>query len=68
MCRISLVFTRSELKTLSKKQQDILQKYGKRLVDTSQEIRNIIKKDPKVRRKLKALLRPQHRQMISKSK
>jgi hypothetical protein len=66
MCIISFIFTASELKTFDKKKQAILQKYGKRLVDTSPEIRNIIKRDPKVRRKLKALLRPQYKRLKRK--
>ena len=58
MCRIDHVFTAAELRALNKKKRDALTKHGIRLVRTNPEIRNIIKKDPKIRRKLKALLRP----------
>lgn len=58
MCRIDLVYTAAELRALNKKKRDALTKHGIRLVRTNAAIRNIIKKDPKIRRKLKALLRP----------
>ena len=58
MCRIDLVYTAAELRALNSKKRAALTKQGIRLVRTSPEIRNIIKKDPKIRRKLKALLRP----------
>ena len=58
MCRIDLVYTAAELRALDKKKRDALTKHGIRLVRTNAAIRNIIKKDPKIRRKLKALLRP----------
>ena len=58
MCRIDLVYTAAELRALNKKKRDALAKHGLRLVRTNAAIRNIIKKDPKIRRKLKALLRP----------
>jgi phage terminase large subunit-like protein len=58
MCRIDLVYTAAELRALNRKKRAALTKHGIRLVRTSPEIRNIIKKDPKIRRKLKALLRP----------
>jgi hypothetical protein len=66
MCIISHVFTASELKALDKKEQRILQKYGRDLVDTSRDIRNIIKMDPKVRKKLKVLLRPKYKRLKRK--
>ena len=58
MCRIDLIYTADELKALDKKSRAALQKLGTRLVRTSPEIRNIIKKDPKVRKKLRTKLRP----------
>jgi hypothetical protein len=59
MCIITLVYTRDELKGLDKKSRDALQKRGKRLVETSEAIRKIIKRDRKVCKKLKMLLRPE---------
>jgi hypothetical protein len=66
MCLVNSVFTASELKGLTKKKQNALQKYGVHLVDSSPAIRNIIKKDPKVRSKLKVLLRPRLKRLKSK--
>ena len=66
MCIVAKVFTASELKALTKKEQRALQKFGVQLVDTSPAIRDIIKKDPKVRRKLKALLRPKYNRLKRK--
>jgi len=63
MCRISDIFAADELKTLSKTQRDILEKYGKLVVLTHPAIRNIIKKDPKVRKKLKGLLDPERKRL-----
>jgi len=63
MCRIADVFSSDELKTLSKTQRNVLEKYGRLVVLTSPAIRNIIKKDPKVRKKLKALLNPTRKQL-----
>ena len=63
MCIIKDVFSADELKTLSKSQRDILEKYGKLVVLTSPAIRNIIKKDPKVRKKLKGLLDPARKRL-----
>ncbi|HMF21149.1 MAG TPA: hypothetical protein VKG24_03380 [Pseudolabrys sp.] len=57
MARINLIFSESELKTLDRKQRAALQKHAVGLVRTSPDIRNIIKKDPKVRKKLKQKLR-----------
>jgi hypothetical protein len=62
------IFTSTELKGLNKTALDILQKYGRRLVDTSPEIRNIIKKDRKVKSKLKVLLRPKLKQLKRKKR
>jgi phage terminase large subunit-like protein len=58
MCRLDLIYTAAELRALNRKKRAALTKQGLRLVRTSPQIRNIIKKDPKVRRKLKTLLRP----------
>jgi hypothetical protein len=58
MCIIELVYTADELKALDKKSRASLQKLGTRLVHTSRDIRNIVKKDPKVRKKLRTKLRP----------
>ena len=58
MCRLDLIYTAAELRALNSKKRAALTKQGQRLVRTSPQIRNIIKKDPKVRRKLKTLLRP----------
>jgi hypothetical protein len=66
MCRLDLIYTAAELRTLNKKKRDALTKHGVRLVRTSKEIRNIIKKDPKIRRKLKSLLRPTFSRMKRK--
>jgi hypothetical protein len=66
MCIVAKVFTASELKALTRKEQRTLQKYGVQLVDTSPAIRNIIKMDPKVRRKLKVLLGPKYKQLKRK--
>jgi hypothetical protein len=66
MCIVRLIFTAKELKGLDRKSQEALRRQGKRLVETSPAIRNIIKRDPKVCRKLKVLLRPELRRLKSK--
>jgi hypothetical protein len=66
MCRLDLIYTAAELRAIDKKKRDALTKHGVRLIRTSPQIRNIIKKDPKVRRKLKTLLRPKYRQLKRK--
>jgi hypothetical protein len=63
MAKIDLVFSDKELKELDRKQRAALKKHAIRLVRTSAEIREIIKKDPKVRKKLKAKLRGLHSQL-----
>jgi mRNA-degrading endonuclease RelE of RelBE toxin-antitoxin system len=63
MCIISDVFTAEELKTLSKTQRNVLEKYGKLVVLTNPAIRNMIKKDPKIRKKLKGLPDPTRKQL-----
>jgi hypothetical protein len=60
MAKIDLVFSDKELKELDRKQREALKKHAIRLVRTSAEIRDIIKKDPKVRKKLRAKLRGLH--------
>jgi len=60
MAKIDLIFSNKELKELDRKQREALKKHAVRLVRTSPEIREIIKKDPKIRRKLKAKLRGVH--------
>jgi hypothetical protein len=66
MCRIDLIYTVAELKTLDRKSHATLKKQGTRLVRTSSEIRDIIKKDPKIRRKLKTLLHPTYSRLKKK--
>lgn len=66
MCLIGKVFSANELKGLDKKKQRTLQKQGVHLVNTSPAIRNIIKMDPKVRKKLKSLLGPKYKRMKRK--
>jgi phage terminase large subunit-like protein len=66
MCRLDLIYTAAELKALNRKKRAALTKHGVRLVRTSAEIRNLIKKDPKIRRKLKSLLRPTFSRMKRK--
>ena len=66
MCRIDLVYTAAELRALNKEKRDALAKHGLRLVRTNAAIRNIIKKDPKIRRKLKTLLRPTYKRLKPK--
>jgi len=58
MARLDLIFSDKELKALDQKQRAALTKQAIRLVRTSPDIRNIIKKDPKIRKKLKTKLRP----------
>jgi hypothetical protein len=66
MAKIDLVFSDKELKALDRKQRETLKKHAIRLVRTSPEIREMIKKDPKIRRKLKAKLRDLHGRMKRK--
>jgi hypothetical protein len=63
MCRIGDVFTTDELKALSKGKRDALEKYAKLVVLTNPAIRDIIKKDPKIRKKLKELLDPARKRL-----
>ena len=60
MAKIDLIFSNKELKELDRKQREALKKHAVRLVRTSPEIREIIKKDPRIRRKLKTKLRGLH--------
>jgi hypothetical protein len=66
MARIDLIYTAAELRALDRKGRATLTEHGLRLVRTSPEIRNMIKKDPKIRRKLKTLLRPTYRRLKRK--
>jgi hypothetical protein len=63
MCRLNSIFTADELKTLSKTQRDALEEYGRLVVLTDPAIRNLIKKDPKIQKKLKSLLAPSRMRM-----
>ena len=63
MCRLSSIFTADELKTLSKTQRDVLEEYGRLVVLTNPAIRNMIKKDPKIQKKLKGLLDPSRKRL-----
>jgi hypothetical protein len=58
MCKLELIYTADELKALDKKTREILQENGVHLVRTAPAIREIIKKDPKINKKLKELLSP----------
>jgi hypothetical protein len=66
MCKLDLVFTAEELKALDKRGLATLLKHGTHLVQTSPAIRNIVTKDPKVRKKLKAMLRPTYNKLKRK--
>jgi hypothetical protein len=68
MAKIDVVFSDKELKALDRKQRAALKKHAIRLVRTSPEIRDIIKKDPKVRKKLKAKLRGLHSRLKRRRK
>jgi len=67
MCRIGDVFPDDDLKELSKQRLDALQEYGRLVVLTNPAIQNLIKnsikKNPKIRRKLQGLLRPELRRL-----
>ena len=63
---IGKIYSRDELKALDRKSRAALTKLGIRLIRTSPEIRNIIRQDPKVRRKLKVLLRPTYNRLKRK--
>ena len=66
MADIGLIFSEEELSALDQKQRATLTKHALRLVRTSPEIRNIIKKDPKVRKILGAELRPLYNRLKQK--
>ena len=63
MCRLNSIFTADELKTLSKIERDALEEYGRLVVLTDPAIRNMIKKDPKIQKKLKSLLNPSRKRL-----
>jgi DNA gyrase/topoisomerase IV subunit A len=66
MADVGQIFYPEELKRLSAKERGILQKEAVRLVKKSLDIRNIIKKDPKVRKKLRAKLQPLYNKLAKK--
>jgi hypothetical protein len=57
MCIIADIYTAEELKALDKKSRAALQKHCRDLVHTSPAIKNIVKRDPRIQKKLKSLLR-----------
>jgi hypothetical protein len=60
------IYSREELEALDRKGRAALIKLGLRLIRTSPEIRNIIRQDPKIQRKLKTLLRPTYNRLKKK--
>jgi len=58
MADLPCIYSPKELAPLSAKDRAALLKRAKQLVKTSSEIRNVIKKDPKICKLLKAELRP----------
>jgi hypothetical protein len=66
MADVGQIFYPEELKRLSAKERGILQKEAVRLVKKSLDIRNIIKKDPKVRKKLRGKLQPLYNKLAKK--
>jgi len=60
------IYSREELEALDRKGRTALIKLGLRLIRTSPEIRNIIREDPKIHRKLKTLLRPTYNRLKKK--
>jgi hypothetical protein len=65
---MDLVYSSAELKALDPKSRAALEKIGKRLVRTSSAIRDMVKKDPKIRKKLKTMMSPHYRRMKKKKK
>ena len=65
MCRIGDVFTPGQLKALSKKRRAALQEYGRFIVLTDPKIRDLIKGNPKIHKKLKGLLEPELKRLKS---
>ena len=63
MADLSQLFSAKELKALDAKKRATLRKRAVHLVRTHPEIRNIIKKHPQIRKKLRAKLRPLHKQL-----
>jgi len=66
MASPALIFSVKELKALDRKQLAALKKRAVQLVRTSPEIRNIIKKDPKVRKALREKLSPMYNRLKKK--
>ena len=65
MCRLDLIYTRDELRDLNSNDKKILKKLALNKIRTSPGIRNIIKKDPGIRKKLKRLLSRKFNQLTS---
>jgi len=55
--KIAHLYSPAELKALSSESRDALEKFAVGLVHTSPEIKKIVQKDPKIRKKVKQLLR-----------
>jgi hypothetical protein len=71
MCLIAEIFTRDELKGVSRENREALTEFGRYLALmalTSPAMREIIKKDRKIQRKLKPRLRRKLRQLKRKRK
>jgi hypothetical protein len=64
--RMDLVYSSAELKALDAKGRAALKKLGTRLVRTSPAIRDMVKKDPKIRKKLKTMMRAHYQRMKKK--
>ena len=63
MCRLDLIYERDELRRLDNNDKKILKKLGISKIRTNPEIRNIIKKDLRIRKKLKRLLNRKFNQL-----
>ena len=64
--KLNLVYSSAELKELDGKSRAALTKIGTRLVRTSPAIRDMVKKDPKIRKKLKTMMRGHYQRMKKK--
>jgi hypothetical protein len=63
MSDLAQLYSSKELKALDAKKRAILKKRAVHHVRTSPDIRNIIKKHPHIRKKLRAKLRPLYKQL-----
>jgi hypothetical protein len=63
MCDLKSIFSADELKALDKTQREVLEEYGRLIVLTNPAIRNMIKKDPKIQKRLKGLLDPSRKRL-----